>query len=195
MGNTWQKSCFTQPFIPRQTQLCFKHSFYYWLFRTIDGDSPEVITCMPISWSTYKHHNTLKLLIGVTTNSWIVFSQRHTLGAFLTKKSLFRQDIWTKFVSQYSVIMCDKAFEMNEECDTHWVTSFVPPAMYVSDGPCWSFQDKQNCKIKNVGWVFHSNTKKWATSVNGTSYWPYFNCVCGIIKHERTHFCLLINAG
>ena len=89
-------------------------------------ETPQSHDLQAISWSTYKHHNTLKFLIGVAPNSSIIFISKAYTGRISDKEITIQTEYLDK-VPPYSVIMCDKGFNINEECDARRITLYVPP--------------------------------------------------------------------
>ena len=88
-------------------------------------ETPQSHDLRAISWSTYKHHNTLKFLIGVAPNSSIIFMSKAYTGR-ISDKEITIQTGYLDKVPPYSVIMCGKGFGINEECDARRITLYVP---------------------------------------------------------------------
>ena len=72
-------------------------------------ETPQNHDLQASTWSTYKHHNTLKYLVGVAPNSSIVYVSKAYTGRISDKKIT----VLTGFldtVPPYSLVMCDKGF-------------------------------------------------------------------------------------
>ena len=67
-----------------------------------------------LMWSSYKHNNTLKFLIGVAPNSMITFVSKAFCGSF---------DI----LETYCSIMADKGFRISQECTARQIQLIIPP--------------------------------------------------------------------
>ena len=79
-----------------------------------------------LTWSTYKHHNTLKFLIGVAPNSCIIFISKAFSGRISDKECTIDCGYLDE-VPACSTIMCDKGFDITDECDACHITLYVPP--------------------------------------------------------------------
>ena len=64
------------------------------------------------TWSDYKHHNTLKVLISVTPNSFTNFVSKAYKGAVSDKKL----SQYLEKLLMYSTVMADKGFNIENEC-------------------------------------------------------------------------------
>ena len=63
--------------------------------------------------------------ISVAPNSSIIFTSKAYTGC-ISDKEIPIQTGYLDKVPPYSVIMCDKGFGINEECDAHRITLYVP---------------------------------------------------------------------
>ena len=89
-------------------------------------ETPQDHDLQAVTWSTYKHHNTLKFLIGVAPNSSIVYISKAYTGR-ISDKEITIDTGYLDNVPPYSIIMCDKGFGISEECDARRITLYVPP--------------------------------------------------------------------
>ena len=67
------------------------------------------------TWSSYKHHNTLKYFVSVTPNSMVVFLSKAYPGA-ISDKEITNLSGFLDIIPPYCSIMVDKGFKINEEC-------------------------------------------------------------------------------
>ena len=79
-----------------------------------------------LTWSSYKHHNTLKILIGVSPNSMITFISQAYCGA-ISDKEICKQSRLYDSLEPYCKIMADKGFLISQECAAHCIHLIVPP--------------------------------------------------------------------
>ena len=89
-------------------------------------ETPQDHDLQALTWSTYKHHNTLKFLIGDAPNSSIIFISKGYTGC-IPDKELIIDCGYLDEVPAYSTIMCDKGFGITDECDARRITLYVPP--------------------------------------------------------------------
>lgn len=78
------------------------------------------------TWSKYKHHNTLKVLVAVLPNSMISFVSLAYEGR-ISDKELTLDSKFLEKLLPYCSIMADKGFNISDECLRHYVTLEVPP--------------------------------------------------------------------
>ena len=79
-----------------------------------------------MTWSTYKHHNTLKFLIAVAPNSSILYISPAYSGR-ISDKDITNHTGYLDMVPAYSVLMCDKGFQIEQECLARQITHYIPP--------------------------------------------------------------------
>ena len=79
-----------------------------------------------MTWSTYKHHNTLKFLVAVAPNSSITYVSPAYTGR-ISDKELTVHCGYLEHVPPYTVLMCDKGFQLEEECTARRITHYIPP--------------------------------------------------------------------
>lgn len=101
------------------------------LHSIIDGteffiQTPKNPEMQKLTWSEYKHHNTLKALVCVSPNSMITFISK-AYGGSISDKEITNKSGFLDFVPPYSQIMYDKGFNLGEECASRFITVSVPP--------------------------------------------------------------------
>lgn len=89
-------------------------------------ETPKDLNLQAATWSTYKHHNTLKFLISVAPNSSITFISRAYTGR-ISDKEITIQSGYLKTVPQNMALMFDKGFNIKEECYENHIVPHVPP--------------------------------------------------------------------
>ena len=103
------------------------------------------------TWSEYKHHNTLKVLISVTPNLFINFVSKAYKGAISEKKLTLKSQYLEK-LPMYSTIMADKGFNIENKCLSYNLSLHIPRGkrgtyqMVPSD----LIKTKKNCKHKHI---------------------------------------------
>ena len=89
-------------------------------------ETPQNHDLQASTWSTYKHHNTLKYLVGVAPDSSIVYVSKAYTGR-ISDKEITVLTGFLDTVPPYSSVMCDKGFNISEECAARRITLYVPP--------------------------------------------------------------------
>ena len=70
-------------------------------------ETPQAHDLQASTWSTYKHHNTLKYLIGVPPNSSIVYVPKAYTGR-ISDKEITVLTGYLDTIPPYSALICDK---------------------------------------------------------------------------------------
>ena len=78
------------------------------------------------TWSNYKHHNTMKILIAVAANSTIIFVSK-AFGGSISDKELTSQSKFLDTLEPYTSLMADKGFGITEECAARRIMLIIPP--------------------------------------------------------------------
>ena len=96
-------------------------------------DCSEIFTETPkdhrlqrLIWSSYKHHNTIKFLIGVAPNSMIVFLSQAYCGSISDKEITIQSNYFDQ-IEPYCSIMADKGFIISKECTARRLNLIIPP--------------------------------------------------------------------
>ncbi|XP_065675752.1 uncharacterized protein LOC136091960 [Hydra vulgaris] len=89
-------------------------------------ETPKNPDLQKLTWSEYKHHNTIKVLVSITPNSFINFVSSSYPGSISDKK-LTIDSQFLDLVPQFSYVMADKGFNIQSECLTRNITLYVPP--------------------------------------------------------------------
>ena len=78
-------------------------------------ETPKDPELQSVTWSDYKHHNTLKFLVAVAPNSAITYVSEFYTGR-VSDKQLTIDCGFLDMVEPYSMIMADKGFNLFDEC-------------------------------------------------------------------------------
>lgn len=89
-------------------------------------ETPKSLELQKLTWSEYKHHNTVKYLVGCTPNSSVSFMSDGYPGSISDKK-IVNHSKFLETVEQFSYIMADKGFNIEQECTVHRIGLYVPP--------------------------------------------------------------------
>lgn len=89
-------------------------------------ETPKDLYLQSATWSDYKHHNTLKVLIACTPNSSINFVSKAYLGR-VSDKALTLDCGYLDQLPVNCMLMADKGFNIADDCATRHITLYVPP--------------------------------------------------------------------
>ena len=80
----------------------------------------------PATWSDYKHHNTIKPLVGISPSGFITFLSscygRRASDKFITMDSGFYD-----LLERDDVVMADRGFQIHKGMLLHFCNLQVPP--------------------------------------------------------------------
>lgn len=89
-------------------------------------ETPKNLINQRLTWSNYKHHNTLKMLLACSANSTIVFVSKAYCGS-ISDKALTVDCGYLEKVEPYSQLMADKGFNIMSECEARRINLVIPP--------------------------------------------------------------------
>ncbi|KAH3817672.1 uncharacterized protein LOC127882181 [Dreissena polymorpha] len=89
-------------------------------------ETPKDVEMQCITWSDYKHHTTLKVLVACAPNSAITYVSPVYTGR-ISNKALTLDCGFLDRLPPYSMIMADKGFNILEECSSRSISLYVPP--------------------------------------------------------------------
>ena len=89
-------------------------------------ETPKDLELQCATWSEYKHHNTIKFLVGVAPNSAITYVSPFYTGRISDKKLTMHCN-FLDLVPMHSTIMADKGFDLMKECTARNIYFKVPP--------------------------------------------------------------------
>lgn len=90
----------------------------------IETPKDPALQCM--TWSEYKHHNTVKFLVGVAPNSAITYISKCYCGRASDKAVTLNSGLLDK-LEMYDMIQADKGFNIASECESRLITLDIPP--------------------------------------------------------------------
>ena len=82
-----------------------------------------------MTWSSYKHHNTVKFLVVVAPNSAIIFISAAYAGS-ISDKALTVESGYLDLMEPYTELMVDKGFNIAEECAARQIYLRIPPGRW-----------------------------------------------------------------
>jgi hypothetical protein len=89
-------------------------------------ETPKDLDLQSITWSDYKHHNTLKFLIAVAPNSAITYISA-CYGGRVSDKAVVLDSDFLEMFDNYDMIQADKRFNIRNECEARHITLHIPP--------------------------------------------------------------------
>ena len=89
-------------------------------------ETPKSLELQKLTWSEYKHHNTVKFLIGCLHNSSVSFLSCSYPGVISDKK-IVEESNFLDTCPRYSYIMADKGFSIQDNCAARNVGLYIPP--------------------------------------------------------------------
>lgn len=87
---------------------------------------PNDLQFQSATWSDYKHHNTVKFLIGITPQGSICFLSK-LWGGRATDKCIVVRSGFLDYIDKGDLIMADRGFQLHEEFLVKEATLVVPP--------------------------------------------------------------------
>ena len=89
-------------------------------------ETPKDPELQAATWSEYKHHNTIKFLVGVGPNSAINFISKAYTGRISDKEITNDSGILNR-IPKYASIMAVKGFNIQNECTANSIYLIIPP--------------------------------------------------------------------
>ena len=90
----------------------------------IQTPKDHLLQCL--TWSNYKHHNTLKVLVVIAPSSGIMFISLAYPGS-ISDKEITKQSGYLKMMEPYTELMVDKEFNISNKCAAKRIYVVVPP--------------------------------------------------------------------
>ena len=97
------------------------------------ADATEIFILAPkdhllqsLTWSNYKHHNILKVLVVIAPSSDIMFISLAYPGS-ISDKEIMKQSGHLGLMKPYTELMVDKGFNISNECAAQRIYVVVPP--------------------------------------------------------------------
>ena len=89
-------------------------------------ETPKDLFLQSATWSDYKHHNTIKILVACSPHSSVMFVSPAYLGR-ISDKALTLDCGYLDQLPMHSMIMADKGFNIGNECADRCISLHVPP--------------------------------------------------------------------
>ena len=89
--------------------------------------TPSSLEAAALLWSNYKHHSTIKVLIGITPNGLISFVS-DCYGGRATDKHIVENSSFLQFVQPNDQIMADRGFKIAEMLAFYQCSLAIPPS-------------------------------------------------------------------
>ncbi|XP_066915155.1 uncharacterized protein [Clytia hemisphaerica] len=89
-------------------------------------ETPKSLELQSATWSEYKHHNTVKILISVLPNSMISYVSEPYTGR-ISDKAIVNGTEFLDTLPTYCSLMADKGFNIEQECAYKSIYLIVPP--------------------------------------------------------------------
>lgn len=135
-------------YIKRNLPLQFKHK-YKDVQVIIDAFETAILKPgkpldQALSWSQYKHANTVKYLIGCSPDGMIIFISKGFLGR-ISDKEIVRRSGFLNFVKQGTIVMADRGFkDLNEDIIHKGGKLIKPPS--VTTGVIYTVEEAKLCR-------------------------------------------------
>ena len=91
-------------------------------------ETPKDITIQKLTWSSYKHHNTIKFLMACSPGSAITFLSA-SYGGRTSDKDITLDSGFLDMFDPHDMIQADKGFNIFEECAARMINWKVPPGL------------------------------------------------------------------
>ena len=95
---------------------------FYWM--TLD--------CQAATWSDYKHHNTIKVLVGISLSSFITFLSS-CYGGWASDKFITKDSRFYDLLERDDVVMADCGFQIQEDLLLHFCNLQVPQTKEIAN--------------------------------------------------------------
>ncbi|KAJ8030934.1 Protein ALP1-like [Holothuria leucospilota] len=90
-------------------------------------ERPRSLDLQAETWSDYKKHNTLKVLVGITPNGQFSFVSR-SYGGRASDVHIVRESGFLDLIEPYDTIMADRGFPIQEDLMLRFSSLEIPPA-------------------------------------------------------------------
>ena len=90
-------------------------------------ETPSSLEIQALCWSEYKHHTTIKFLVGITPNGMISFVSP-CFGGRASDKFIVQKSGFLNNVEPYDQIMADRGFKIREDLMLFQATLAIPPS-------------------------------------------------------------------
>ena len=82
-------------------------------------ERPKSLDCQDPTWSEYKHHNTIKFLVGISPSGFITFLSS-CYGGRASDKFITKDSGFYDLLERDDVVMADRGFQIQEDLLLHF---------------------------------------------------------------------------
>ena len=111
-------------------------------------ETPSSLNDAAKCWSEYKHHTTIKYLVGITPNGAVSYLSE-CYGGRASDKFIVNDSNFLDFLRPGDQVMADRGFKIQDELAFHQCTLAIPPSKH-NDLQMVSSAVQETSKIANV---------------------------------------------
>ena len=113
-------------------------------------ERPKPLDCQAATWSDYKHHHTIKFLVGISPSVFITFLSS-CYGGRASDKFITKDSGFYDLLERDDVVMADRGFQIQEDLLLHCCNLQVLPGAWTKSQMTKKRgrKDKRNCKFTN----------------------------------------------
>lgn len=89
-------------------------------------EKPRHLELQAITWSDYKQHNTVKVLIGIAPNGAISFLSKYYRGR-MSDRQIVRESSFLDLIDPGDIILADRGLPIREELLLRYANLVIPP--------------------------------------------------------------------
>ena len=93
-------------------------------------ERPKSLVAQAITWSDYKHHNTLKFLVGIAPSGYITFIS-DTYGGRASDRHIVLESGILDLLERDDDVMADRGFQIKEDLLVRFCSLVIPPGARV----------------------------------------------------------------
>ena len=114
---------------------CFRKLGYYKCRVILDCtevfiERPKSLLAQALTWSDYKHHNTVKFLVGIAPNGYLTFVS-DCYGGRSSDKFITHDSMFFDLLERDDQVMADRGFQIKEDLLLHFCSLAIPPGARV----------------------------------------------------------------
>lgn len=111
-------------------------------------ERPKTLDNQALTWSDYKHHNTIKFLVGISPTGFITFLS-DCYGGRASDKFITKDSGFYDLLEREDQVMADRGFQIREELLFHFCDLVVPPGARLKS-QLTSLEVKKTKEIANL---------------------------------------------
>ena len=111
-------------------------------------ETPSSLDVATQCWSQYKHHTTIKFLVGITPNGAVSYLS-HCYGGRASDKFIIGDSKFLSMLRPGDQVMADRGFKIQEELAFYQCSLAIPPSKH-NDLQMTSAAVRETSKIANV---------------------------------------------